>query len=323
MPAWEVSQGLFATAQATTQDLQEILGFSESEALQGKDISGKARRERKLEGSMSAYVYFDNLNQAVEQGGRIVNDLLPYIAGDAERHMIISKADGKTDSIILNKREKDGSISNEIDKGEFDVEIDSGPSFAVQKDIALEFLSQTLQAFPQAFPLIADLWAKNLDVSFMPQMAERFKSIVPPDILAKESGEEPPPKRPDPQQMMMAQEMQMKQQQMKMNEQKMQIEQQKMQLEQQQVQERAEELAIRKQKHSLEQAEMIMKAREMQSKMGMDQQKNSIEIAKMNHEFTSRIAEMMSDIHQHHTTLNHEKEMQSNEKEMNKQSESK
>jgi len=43
-------------------------------------MSGKARRERKLEGSMSAYVWFDNLNQAIEQGGRVVLDLLPVIA---------------------------------------------------------------------------------------------------------------------------------------------------------------------------------------------------------------------------------------------------
>ena len=83
--------------------MREILGFSENEALQGHDMSGKARRERKIEGSMSAYVWFDNLNQAIEQGGRVVLDLLPVIAGEHERHMVISKADGRTESITLNK----------------------------------------------------------------------------------------------------------------------------------------------------------------------------------------------------------------------------
>ena len=135
---------------------------------------------------MSAYVYFDNLNQAIEQGGRVVLDLLPYIVGQDERHMIVSKPDGRTESIILNQMQKDGTKQNEIEPGDYDIEIDTGPSFAVQKDIALEFMQNTLQAFPQSFPLIADLWAKNLDVQFMPQMAERFKSLVPPQILAKE-----------------------------------------------------------------------------------------------------------------------------------------
>ena len=201
-PAWDVSQGLFTTAATTNQAIKEILGFSEQEELMGRDMSGKARRERKMEGSMSAYVFMDNLNQAIEQGGRVVNDLLPYIIGDDERHMIISKADGKTDSIVLNHMQKDGSVKNKIDKGDYDVEIDTGPSFAVQKDIALEFFQQTIANNPQVFNLIADLWAGNLDIQQMSQVKERLKTLVPPAILAKEEGKQPPPPQPDPQQML-------------------------------------------------------------------------------------------------------------------------
>lgn len=275
-PAWELSQGLIQNFQRGGQDIREILGFSETEQLQGKDISGKARRERKMEGSMSAYVFFDNLNQAIEQGGRVVLDLLPFIAGEDERHMVVSKPDGRTESIVLNKQEKDGKISNQIEKGDFDIEIDTGPSFAVQKDIALEFLQMTLQAFPQAFPLIADLWAKNLDVQFMPQMAERFKSMVPPQILAKEEGKELPPQPPSPEEQMMQQEMQIKQSQL---------------------QERAEELRIRQEKHELEKAELIMKAKKLQSDMGMDQQKNMVDMKKADLDFQAKITKVLADLH--------------------------
>lgn len=295
MPAWEVSQGLFTSAQATGQDMREILGFSETEQLQGKDISGKARRERKVEGSMSAYVFFDNLNQAIEQGGRVVLDLLPYIAGDEERPMTISKPDGRTESIILNQRVKnkdtgEEQILNQIEPGDYDIEIDTGPSFAVQKDIALEFLQQTLQAFPQAFPLVADLWAKNLDVQFMPQMAERFKSMVPPEILAKEEGKQPPPKQPNPQEMMMQKEMQLKEQELQINEQKMKIE-------EQQLMERAEELQIRRRKHQLEEAEMVLKAQETMTKTHLQAQKQHLEGVKAENDFTSKIAKILGDHH--------------------------
>jgi hypothetical protein len=290
MPAWEISQGLFAAAQATDQDMNEILGVTETEQLQGRDVSGKARRERKIEASMSAYVYFDNLNQAIEQGGRIVNDLLPFIIGNDERYMVISKKDGTSDSMVFNKREGD-AIHNVIEEGDFDVEIDTGPSFAVQKEVALEFFQQTIAANPQIFPLIADLWAKNLDVQYMPQIADRFKTMVPPDILAKEDGKEAPPKQPSPQEMMMQQEMQMKQQALQMNEQKMKIE-------EAQLAERAEELRIRKEKHLLDQAEMILKAKEMSQRMEVDTQKNHIEIAKMDHDFSSKIAGVLGSLHQ-------------------------
>lgn len=304
MQAWELSQTLLQQFQRGSQDMREILGFSENEALVGHDMSGKARRERKLEGSMSAYVWFDNLNQAIEQGGRVVLDLLPVIAGEEERHMVVSKADGRTDSITLNKitgQDEDGNPmrENTLDDSDYDIEIDTGPSFAVQKDIALEFFQQTLQANPQSFPLIADLWAKNLDVQFMPQIAERFKTMVPPEILAKEEGKQLPPKPPSPQEQMMQAQMQQQQQKMAMNEQKMKIE-------EQQLMERAEELRIRKEKHMLEQAEMILKAQGMKAKMGLESQKLKVEHGRLlldadktEKDFSAKIAAVLTDIHKH------------------------
>ncbi len=304
IPPWELSQSLLAQYQRGCQDIREILGFSETEQLQGRDMSGKARRERKLEGSMSAYVYFDNLNQAIEQGGRVVLDLLPVIVGEDERHMVVSKADGRTDNVTLNKiigQDEDGQQirDNMLEKGDYDVEIDTGPSFAVQKDMALEFFQQTLQANPQTFPLIADLWAKNLDIQFMPQIAERFKTMVPPEILAKEEGKQLPPKPPSPQEQMAQAQLQQQQQMIAINEQKMKIE-------EQQLMERAEELRIRKEKHMLEQAEMILKAQEMQAKMGLEKQKLGVEHGKLmlhadksEKDFSAKLAAVLSDIHKH------------------------
>lgn len=292
LPPWELSNTLLAQYQRGCQDIREILGFSEQEALQGRDISGKARRERKLEGSMSAYVYFDNLNQAIEQGGRVVLDLLPAVVGDNERNMVITKADGRTESITLNKRLNDGSIVNTLEAGDYDVEIDTGPSFAVQKDIALEFFQQTIQANPQTFPLIADLWAKNLDVQYMPQISERFQSLVPPEILAKEEGKPPPPKQPSPQEMMIEMDMKSKMQEH-------QIKEQKMRLEEEALMERAEELKIRKEKHLLEQAQMLLNAQKAQDDMIMEGQRNEIDAAKINHEFAAKIASLLTDIHKH------------------------
>lgn len=304
MPPWELSQSLLQQYQRGCQDIRDILGFAENEALQGHDMSGKARRERKLEGAMSSFVWRNNLNQAIEQGGRVVLDLLPAISGENERHMVVSKADGRTDSIILNKvigQSENGEMvrDNVLDNGDYDIEIDAGPSFAVQKDMALEFFQETLQANPQVFPLIADLWAKNLDVQYMPQIAERFKSLVPPEILAKEEGKPLPPKQPNPQEQMMQAEMMAKQQQMKMNE-------QKMMLEEQALMERAEELKIRKEKHMLDQAEMILKAKELQGKMGLENQKIKIEHGKLlldadrtEKDFSSKIANVLADIHKY------------------------
>lgn len=289
MPAWDLSPALLQNFQRGTQDIREILGFSEQEALQGRDISGKARRERKLEGSMSAAVFFSNLNQAIEQGGRVVLDLLPHIAGEDERHMVISKPDGKTDSVILNQRMKDGTINNQIQGGEFDIEIDTGPSFAVQKDIALEFFQQTLQANPQVFNLIADLWASQLDIQQMNQVKDRLTNLVPPAIIAKEKGEPPPPPQPNPQQQMMQMEIQAQQKELEIKMAKLKLEQEK---------------------NQLDKAEMLLKAQKLQTDAQMDiySHQADIERAKITHgldhrktelNFSADIARILADLHKH------------------------
>lgn len=289
--AWDLSPQLMQNFQRGTQDIREILGFSEQEALQGRDISGKARRERKLEGSMSAYVFFDNLNQAIEQSGRCVLDLLPTVYGGDERTVVISKKDGRTEYISLNKKMPDGTIQNELSRGEYDIEIDTGPSFAVQKEVALEMFQQTLQAFPQAFPLIADLWAANLDVQFMPQIKERFQSIVPPEILAKEQGKEPPQPKPNPQAEMMQAELKMKAQELKIKEEKLQLEKQQLILD-------AEKAKAANQLNIYDhQANILKSAITHDLDKDKHQTSHSIELTKI-----------LSDLHKHHNPNLHPKE---------------
>lgn len=277
MPAWEINQGLFVTAQSTTQDIREIVGYSETEQANSRDMSGKAKRERKMEASMSTYVYFDNLNQAVEQGGRVVNDLLPHIIGENERTMVLTKKNGQSERITFNQpNKKTGQIENIIEDGDFDVEIDAGPSFAVQKEMALEMFTQTIQAFPQAFPLIADLWAANLDLQHMPQIKERFKTMVPPAVIAKEEGKQLPPQPPSPQEQMMKMEMENKKQE---------------------IVERAEEIKNRRAKLELEQKELLLKAAEMQQRAQAEHHDRILEREKSDLDFTSSIAKLLADTH--------------------------
>lgn len=305
-PAWDLSPAIMQNFQRATQDIREILGFSESEQLQGRDISGKARRERKLEGSMSAYVYFDNMNQAVEQGGRVTNDLLNYIIGEEERTMVLSRKDGKTDTVTINERASDGTIRNDIGVGDFDVEIDAGPSFAVQKEIALEMFSETIQAYPQAFPLIADLWAGNLDIQQMEMVKERFKNLVPAEIIAKEEGKEPPPKQPDPQTMMIEAELQAKQADVQAKMKEIELKAQKLELEREQMQ--------------LDQAGIFLKAQAMQDKATADVYKHELDLktAEVVHghdqhktqlDFGHKASQILADIYKHDTKLDHEKKI--------------
>ena len=292
MPPSEIPQSLLDQYDRGCRDIREILGYSETEELQGRDMSGKARRERKMEGSMSSYIYFDNADQAIEQAGRVVLDLLPFIIGEDERYMILSKADGTTQSMIFNQREGD-EVKNKIERGNFDVEIATGPSFAVQKDIALEFFQQTASENPQVFNLIADLWASQLDLQQMPTIRERLKTLVPPQVLAKEEGKQLPPPQPSPQEMMMQAEIKEKQADIAVKQQKVQIEMQKLEL---------------------EKAELMLKAKDMnmQNQLNIFDHKTDLEIARtdhrlknkeLDHRHTEAMASTLADLHKHHTSV--------------------
>jgi len=158
----------------------------------------------------------------------------------------------------------------------------------------LEFFQQTIAANPQTFALIADLWAKNLDVQFMPQIAERFKTLVPPQVLAKEEGKQLPPQPPNPQQQMMQQEMQMQQA--------------KIQQAQADIQIKAAKLKIEQEQNEIDKAELMIKAQEIQNKNQLDIYNHQSDLErsrithgmnhqKMNNDFSVDIAKIMADLH--------------------------
>ena len=303
--AWDLSPALLTQYQRGNQDIREILGANENQEMQGRDMSGTARRERKMDSSMSTYVYFDNLNQAIEQSGRVILDLLPEVVGENERNMMVSRRDGRTESITMNKMTPDG-IQNKLDEADYDIEIDTGPSYAVQKEVALEFLQQTLAANPQAFPLVADLWAKQLDVQFQPQLVERFQTLVPPDILAKEQGKPPPPAQPDPQAQMAQQQMQMQQAQIQNAQKDIEIKGQKLQLDQEANKLKQAQLMLDAQKAQMQsQVDVFNKKADIHQSMiahGLDNQK-------LENDHSVKIAKILADLHNANQDRGHQHAM--------------
>lgn len=281
VPPSEIPQSLLLNYQRATADIKEILGFFQAnEGSESNEVSGIAVQTRAIQGSMGAYVYFDNLNRAIEQAGRVVLDLLPTIY-DTERAIVVAKKDGETQSITVNQQMPDNSIKNALTAGDYDIEIDAGPSFAVQKAQALQMFIELVRTNPQVFPLVADLIAKNLDMQYMPQVVDRLKTLVPPQILAKEEGRPMPPQQPNPQEQMMA--MQQK-------------------LAEQQLMERAQELRIRQEKHELEKAKLAFDAQKLVADMQNDRVKTQTENNKAELNFTADmmkfLAEFGKDLHQ-------------------------
>lgn len=301
MPPWEPSQGILAQYQQTTADLRQLTGFeAEMAGNPSNAVSGVAIARRQYAGSMSSYIFEDNWRQAIAQGGRIAMDLMPYAIGHGERQMPLKQRNGDTKNITFNKQMQNGKIENQIRPGDFDIEIDAGASFAVQKETAVELLSQLASTNPNVFPLVADLLAKNMDIQYMPQLVKRLETLVPPQILAAEKGEPPPPPQPNPQAQMMQVEMATKQSAIELNKAKTASEMARAQTMQATVQNHSAEVDLRKNEQQIKIAQMSQQGAEFAHRANMEQQAHALDAIKSGQDYEADMAKTMVDLHKHH-----------------------
>lgn len=253
----ELSQSLLQQYELAIEDLYLATGLYPSRmGQQGNETSGKAIDARTRQGSFATYVFFNSINRAITTGGSVVNEMIPRVY-DSERVITLMMPDEGMKNITVNKQADDYGelIENDIRKGTYQVRLKAGPSFEGQKEQALQSLREVLQADPETFKLVADLYADNLPLANNIEIKNRLKTIVPPQIIeAGKTGKMPNEtgqNSPTPEQM-----------QMQMQQQQMQIE----------AQYKQQELEIKKQ-------ELAIKERESQAEIQIERMK--LEIAQM------------------------------------------
>jgi hypothetical protein len=212
---------------------------------QGNEVSGAAIDARTRQGSYPTYVAFNSINRAITAGGRIVNQMIPRVY-DTQRVLSLMMPDEGQKNITVNEQQDEygENIKNDIRKGSFEVRLQAGPSYEGQKAEALQSLNLALQGNPQIFNLVADLYAENLPLTNTLEIRNRFKTLVPPEIIeAGKSGKMPQQAQtPNPQDQAAMAEAEYKKH-------KIELEKQKVQMEMQEIQSKAE----------LEQKEMQLK----------------------------------------------------------------
>ena len=195
----EISQSLAQQYERAVQDLYTCTGLYPAQlGQQGNETSGKAIDGRTRQGSYSTFVAFNSINRAIAVGGEIVNEMIPKVY-DATRVIALMTPDEGLKNIVINRQtdEYGEHIENDIRKGSYQVRLLPGPSREGQKEEALLSLNAAIQASPNVFPLIADLYAENLPLANTIELKNRFRTIVPPNIL--EAGKTGKPQKPQQQ----------------------------------------------------------------------------------------------------------------------------
>jgi hypothetical protein len=127
--------------------------------------------------------------------------MIPFIY-DTERTIMIRTGDGQSQAVQINQQSgfkmlPDGdvqpNIKNDLTAGKYEVEVRVDGSFDSQQAEAMNTLIQLAQINPAVANLTGDLMAEVSGLTNAKQVADRLRTLVPPNIIAQEEGKPPPP----------------------------------------------------------------------------------------------------------------------------------
>jgi hypothetical protein len=189
-----VPAGALQEALNASDDIKTITGIHDASlGARSNETSGRAIMARQREGDVSTFHYIDNLARAIRHAGRILIDLIPKTYA-TPRVVRILGPDLKPSVVKVNQpfdvEQKDPQTGQlqaiskiyDLTAGKYDLTVKAGPSFTSRREEAATQMIELIRAFPAAAPVVGDLFAENLDWPGADQIAERLRSMLPPNL---------------------------------------------------------------------------------------------------------------------------------------------
>ncbi len=160
--------------------------------------SGVAINARQRQGDRATYHFIDNLAIAIRRTGKIILDLIPKIY-DTKRVMQIQAMDGKILNVTIDPKAEQHFQKLQAEEedrkqrverillnpkiGQYDVQSDTGPSFATRRMEAFNAMTQIAAQNKDFMNIAGDLYWKVADFPEADILAERWRKTIRPDIL--------------------------------------------------------------------------------------------------------------------------------------------
>jgi hypothetical protein len=182
MAGAQIPAAFLGLAQYSGEGIKAVTGiFDSSLGAKSNESSGIAIRQRQAQGEIATFNYGDNIARAVRRTFEILVDLIPKIY-DSERSIRILGTDGAEQYARINTIGPDGQALNDLTRGKYDVQVQVGPNFGTKRQEAAEIYMGLSQGNPQVMGVAGDLIFKALDLPYSDDMAERMKTMLPPQV---------------------------------------------------------------------------------------------------------------------------------------------
>lgn len=186
-------QAMIQASQEATEDMKATTGiYSAGLGKREGDASGRAINALQKEGDVANFQYVDNLGRAIRYLGVQLVDLIPKIY-DAPRVVRILGEDGSSKMVKVNQPTGEQGMDDQgqaiqkiydLTTGEYDIVVESGPSYTTKRQETAENMTQMAQAYPPLMQVAGDILVKNLDWPGADDVADRLKAMLPPQIQA-------------------------------------------------------------------------------------------------------------------------------------------
>jgi hypothetical protein len=170
----------------SADDLKATTGIYDSAlGSQANESSGIAIQRRNHQSQISNFHFIDNMTRALRHAGRVVINLIPSIYDTAKAQRII-KEDGESDIVAINKifiGEDGNHKMHNLSVGEYDVVVETGPSYATKRMESAASIEKVIKAYPQLMQTASDILISNMDWPGASELAARLKKTIPPQLL--------------------------------------------------------------------------------------------------------------------------------------------
>lgn len=182
IPPATVEDSLLGQAEITSQDIKDVTNIHEANlGMPSNEVSGAAIMARQRVSDTGTILYHDNLNQAIEEAGRVINELIP-VCYDTPRIIKVIGDDAKQAMQVINATGDPRSIDLSI--GRYSVTVTTGPSYATKRIETAKAMADLANAMPQVLAVAADEIIDAQDWPGKERIVARIRKTLPPGLLS-------------------------------------------------------------------------------------------------------------------------------------------
>lgn len=185
IPPAQIETSLIQEAGMAAQDIKDVANMHEAAMGQvSNEVSGRAIMARQRVAEVGTFIYHDNLNLAIEEAGRVINNLIP-VAYDTARVIKVIGADNDEELVRINDAEDLTSV--DITAGKYAVSVTTGPSYVTKRIEAAESMLAMVNAMPETMSVVADMIVEAQDWPGSEEVARRLRLTLPAGMVKEDN----------------------------------------------------------------------------------------------------------------------------------------